>query len=335
MSSEKLYLSFDQVLDVGRASCVNKDVEAGVVFSLENLCRDLSKACSDSLCFFDKNHACDLAKTTSAGFCLITQECAHFLPEKVVPLITQHPYRSFVAVLRALCPEKTWHPQIHSSAYVEKGAHIHTSCFVGPGSFISKDAVIGSGCWIGPGAIVGPGVHMGENVTIHARACVEKTTIGSGSIVHVGACIGKTGFGFVVDEKGLLDIPHMGRVVLGKNVHVGAHTVIDRGSFQDTSVGDNTRIDSLVQIGHNVTIGSNVILAAQCGLSGSCTIEDQCILGGQTGVANKVILRKGTVIAAKSGVMKSSQPGDQLAGIPAMPVRAWHKHFLWMTKKYS
>ena len=335
MANSKVYLTFDQVLHTSHAVCALHPPESRVRFTIDSLCRDFSTAAPDQICFFEKNHGIHHVQTTKAGFCLVTEENRRFLPDTVVPLITQRPYRSFVQLMRAFCPQEKWRPGVHDNAIVEDKTCVHDTSFVGAGALISKDAKVGPKCWIGPGVIMGAGTDIGEGVVIHARSIIEHTTIGSGSVIHSGACIGKAGFGFVVDDQGFLDIPHIGRVIIGKNVHIGANVVIDRGSFQNTSVGDNTRIDSLVQVGHNVTIGANVMIAAQCGLSGSCVIEDHCILGGQTGIANKVTLRKGTMVAAKSGVMRSSHPGDRLAGIPAMPVRMWHKHSLWIMKQYS
>ncbi len=327
-------VSFDRMLEIGRAVCRHRLPE-GLSFTVGDLNRDLGRAHPGHVCFFDATHASDLLKNTRAGFCFIEEKHIPLLPESVVALVTRHPYRSFVSVLTALMPDVCREPGIHPRACVDATAVVHGSCTVNAGAYIGADAVIGEGCWIGAGAVIGDGVTIGDGTQIHPRATIDNAVLGSGVVIHSGACIGKEGFGFVADADGFLSLPHQGRVIIGDNVHIGANTVVDRGSFQDTSIGHDTRIDSLVQIGHNVTIGSHVMIAAQCGLAGSCVIQDRCILGGQTGVANKVVLAKGTIVAAKSGVMKDSKPGDRLAGIPAFSARLWHKHTVWMRKHHT
>jgi len=150
-------------------------------------------------------------------------------------------------------------------------------------------------------------------------------TVGDNTIIHTGARIGQDGFGFAMGPAGHVKVPQLGRVIVGADVEIGANTTIDRGTGPDTVIGDGCKIDNLVQIAHNVQIGQNCVIVSQTGISGSTELGDFVVLAGQVGLAGHLKIGSGARIAAQSGVMRNVDPGQELGGSPAKPVRAWLK----------
>jgi UDP-3-O-[3-hydroxymyristoyl] glucosamine N-acyltransferase len=217
-------------------------------------------------------------------------------------------------------------PPIHPSAELEPGV------VLGPGVMVGEGAQIGRGTWLGPGAVVGPGVAIGRDGWIGARAVIGFALIGDRVRIHAGAVIGEPGFGAAPGPRGVVDLPQLGRVILQDNVTVGANACIDRGAFEDTVVGENTKIDNLVQIAHNVVIGRNCLLAAYTGISGSTVVEDGCVFGGRAGITDHIVIGKGARIAAAAGVMKNVPAGESWGGSPARPVKLWLRETALMAR---
>ncbi|MCA0202304.1 MAG: UDP-3-O-(3-hydroxymyristoyl)glucosamine N-acyltransferase, partial [Proteobacteria bacterium] len=168
---------------------------------------------------------------------------------------------------------------------------------------------------IGPGVEIGPDGAIGPNVTIFFAL------IGARVVLHPGVRIGQDGFGFAPTSQGLRKVPQLGRVIIHDDVEIGANTTIDRGAAADTLIGAGTKIDNLVQIGHNVTIGRSCVIVAQVGISGSCTLGDGVVLGGQVGLADHVKIADGAQVAAQSGLMRDVARGEVVMGSPAKPIR--------------
>jgi UDP-3-O-[3-hydroxymyristoyl] glucosamine N-acyltransferase len=210
---------------------------------------------------------------------------------------------------------------------------------------VPADAVIGDGASIGPFVAVGRGVRIGARTIVHAHVAIgdevvigedcllhshvalrEAVRLGDRVIVQNGAIVGSDGFGFTPDPAGRHHkIPQVGTVVVEDDVEIGAHTTIDRAVIGETRIGAGTKIDNLVQVGHNVRLGRDVLLAAQVGISGSATLEDRVTLGGQVGVAGHIIVGKGAIAAGQSGVTNSVEPGRFVTGYPAIENRQWRK----------
>ncbi len=204
---------------------------------------------------------------------------------------------------------------------------------IGKGVVIGAGAEIGENTKIYPNAVIGPGVIIGENCVIGANAVIEFTILGDNCKVHSGAVIGGTGFGVAVGANGGIDIPHVGRVMIGNDVSVGCLTAIDRAMFGDTKIGDGCKFDNLVQIGHNNTIGTHCMFAALTGISGSCNIGNGVVMGGQAGVADHIKIGDGAILAANSGLMHNIPAGEMWSGYPAMPVRQ-HMRQVSMLRKF-
>lgn len=212
-------------------------------------------------------------------------------------------------------------PGIHPSAVVGDGAEIDPSAEIGPFAVIGAGAAIGAGSIVAAHAVIGPGVVIGQLCRIGAGASIGFALIGDRVTIHAGVRIGEDGFGFATTKQGFLPVPQLGRVIIEHDVDIGANATIDRGSAQDTVIGAGTRIDNLVQVGHNVRIGKCCVLVAQVGVSGSTTIEDFVVLAGQAGVSGHVTLGKGARIGPQAGVISDVKPGIDMLGSPAQPAK--------------
>jgi UDP-3-O-[3-hydroxymyristoyl] glucosamine N-acyltransferase len=194
---------------------------------------------------------------------------------------------------------------------------------IDPGVVVGPGAEIGAGTILAANAVVGPGVRIGRNCSIGAHSSILHALIGDRVIIHPGCRIGQDGFGFVMGRSGHLKVPQIGRVIVQDDVEIGAGSTIDRGANRDTVVGEGTKIDNLVQIGHNVVIGRHCVLVAQTGISGSVTLEDFVVLGARVGVNNHVTIGEGAQIAATGVVAHDVPQGARWGGFPAKPVKQW------------
>jgi UDP-3-O-[3-hydroxymyristoyl] glucosamine N-acyltransferase len=208
---------------------------------------------------------------------------------------------------------------IHGSAYLEDGVIVDPLAVIGP------DVEIGSGTVIGSGAVVGAGVKIGRDCSIGAGVTLLHALIGNDVIIHPGCRIGQDGYGFISGPGGHLKVPQTGRVIVQNNVEIGAGTTVDRGALRDTVIGEGTKIDNLVQIGHNVVIGRRCIIVSQSGVAGSSTLGDGVVLGARVGVSDHASIGEGTQIAARSSVINEVPPGVRWGGAPAKPVKQWFR----------
>ncbi len=211
---------------------------------------------------------------------------------------------------------------IHPSAVVDDSATIDPTASIGPLCVIGTDATIGPGCVLHASVTLGHSVTLSARCTLHPGVVVyHGCTLGDDCLIHANATIGADGFGFIPhpEGKGLIKVPHLGTVVIGNHVELGAGTCVDRGKFGPTTIGDGAKIDNLVQVAHNVTIGPHAILCGQVGIGGSSTIGAGAMLGGQVGVEDNMHIGAGAMVAGRSGVMKDIEPGQSVFGMPARP----------------
>ncbi|KAG6394049.1 hypothetical protein SASPL_144626 [Salvia splendens] len=225
----------------------------------------------------------------------------------------------------------------HKSAYIDPSARIEV------GAVVHSESVVGANVHVGTGSVVGPAVTIGQSTRTGYNVVLSNCTVGDFCVIHHGVCIGQDGFGFFVDEKGLMvKKPQCLKARIGNYVEIGASTCIDRGSWRDTAVGDHTKIDNLVQIGHNVEIGKNCMLCGQVGVAGSVTIGDYVILGGRVSIKDHVCVASKVRLAANSCVTKNISEAGDYGGFPAMPIHEWRKQVIsarqtskefWQNKK--
>ena len=279
------------------------------------------------LAFFENRRYLQMLRETRAGLILIAPAQARSAPTGSALLLNPHPMHALAAIMAKLYPNALRPGAPSGEAGVSKSASIHPSARLEPGVVIDAFAVIGpraeigAGTIIGPHAVIGPDVRIGRNGSIGAGVSVLAALIGDRVILHPGARIGQDGFGFAMGPKGHKKAPQIGRVIIQDDVEIGANTAIDRGANRDTIVGEGTKIDNLVQIGHNVVIGRHCVIVAQAGIAGSTVFEDFVALGGQAGVAGHLRIGMGAQIAAASGVMRDIPAGEQWLGAPAVPAR--------------
>jgi len=287
----------------------------------------IDHAGANDLTFLDSSKfAGDLA-AIGAGALLTTERFARKVPEYINVLLTREPYRAFVVVARELHRDRLRPASPYESDGVMPGAHVHPTAVLGekvavdPGAVVGPRAVIGAGTLIGANAVIAADVRIGVDCTIGPASTIVDATIGDRVIVHPGCHIGQDGFGYVSNAAGHMKVPQIGRVVIGDDVEIGAGTTIDRGGIRDTVIGAGTKIDNLVQIGHNVTIGRHCIIVAQSGLSGSVNLEDFVVLAARVGIVPHVTVHKGAWIAARATVRRDVPPNGRWAGnLNAKPV---------------
>ncbi|MFZ1947220.1 MAG: UDP-3-O-(3-hydroxymyristoyl)glucosamine N-acyltransferase [bacterium] len=234
-------------------------------------------------------------------------------------VLSDNPYLTFVRAVEFFVPGRGRHaPGIHPTASVAAGACLGSGVHVGPNVVIGPGAVIGDGSAILAGTYVGAESRIGSDCLVYPNVTIrEDVTVGDRVIIHSGAVIGSDGFGFTKDGEVYRKIPQIGTVVVEDDVEIGANVTIDRATTGTTLVGKGTKIDNLVQIGHNVTIGENCILVAQVGVGGSTELGRGVTLAGQSGVIGHIKVGDGAVVAAQAGVTAAVPAGVTVSGYPA------------------
>lgn len=288
----------------------------------------LDRASPHDIAFFDNKNFAKDAAATHAAVCLTRADLAALLPSRTTALVVREPFRAFVQVSRALFPDSLRPLSIApagatTGAHIDETARLESGATVEPGAVIGAGAEIGSGTVIGATAVIGRGVRIGRDCSIGASAVISNSLIGDRVIIHPGCKIGQDGFGYVMGGAGHLKVPQIGRVIIQDDVEIGAGTTVDRGAIRDTVIGEGTKIDNLVQVGHNVSIGRHCILVAFTGISGSATLEDFVAMGARAGAVPNVTIGEGSQIAASSNVATDVPPGSRWGGSPAKPMRQW------------
>ena len=291
----------------------------------------LDQAGPDAVSFLDNAKYSPLLAASRAGAVFVAARLSGQVPASALALVAKDPYKSYARVVAHLYPQ-AMRPQsafgavgIAPGSFVHPEARLENGVIVDPGAVIGPRAEIGSGTLVGAHAVIGPDVRIGRDCCIGPHASLGHCLIGNRVIIHAGARIGQDGFGFAMGPGGHLKVPQVGRVVVQDDVDIGANTTIDRGANRDTLIGEGSKIDNQVMIGHNVTIGRHCVIVSQVGISGSTEVGDFVAMGGQAGLAGHLRIGAGAQVAAKAGVMTDIPAGGRWGGSPARPMREFFR----------
>lgn len=298
----------------------------------------LERAGPDDLTFFENRKFSESLASTRAGACLIAERDVLLAPKSTVLLITASPGRAFAVLVGHFYPSAlrpipvTGSYGVSPAAHVAPTAHLENDVSVEPGAVVGAGAEIGSGTFIGAGAVIGPGVKIGRDSTLSPGVTVAHALIGDHVVLHPGVRVGQDGFGYVPGSAMHQKIPQIGRAIIQDHVEIGANTTVDRGSVWDTIIGEGTKIDNLVQIGHNVVIGRHCLIAGQVGISGSVTIGDFVMIGGGASFRDHISIGDGARVTGMAAVHTDIPNGETWGGYPALPVEKWYRQMRTMQR---
>lgn len=288
----------------------------------------LASADLQAVAFLSDRKFAQALSQTRAGCVIVSPAAEELAPAKAAVIISPEPQAAWARASALL-----HRPVMLDQAAALAEAAEDDSVVVEPGAVIGKGARIGRGTRIGANSVIGPGVQIGRDCHIGPGVTVGFALIGDRVRILAGARIGEPGFGAAGSSQGPVDIPQLGRVILQDGVSIGANTCIDRGAYDDTVIGENSKIDNLVMIGHNCVIGRNALMAAQSGISGSVTVGDNVMFGGQAGVGDHITIGKGARVAAGGGVLSDVPAGETWSGYPARPLRQFLRETVWLSKQ--
>ncbi|MBC7770212.1 MAG: UDP-3-O-(3-hydroxymyristoyl)glucosamine N-acyltransferase [Phycisphaerales bacterium] len=280
------------------------------------------------LCYYEAKGKSATVLAAAPAACIIQPAMAHLAPNAAALILSERPRALFARLAASVI-----RPRTLGATAIDPSARLEDGVTVAAGAVIGAGAHIGAGASIGAGAVIGPGVAIGRRTRIGARASIFFALIGDDVNILAGAVIGEQGFGVAGDASGLVDVPHLGRVILQDRVTVGANCCIDRGVFKDTVIGEDTKIDNLCHIAHNCEIGRGVLIAGFAGISGSTVVEDGVTMGGQVGIADHRRIGKGATLAGAAAVFQDVPAGEVWGGFPAKPLRKWLRETAWLSRK--
>ncbi len=267
-------------------------------------------------------------KNTQASACFISSQLhCKDAPDNLVLLFCEDPEISFLKAVHALHPVPEYTRSISKNAVIADHVLLGENINIGAFSTLEEHTQIGDNTEIFASVNIGRNVTIGKHCRLYPNVVIyDNTEIGDHVIIHSGAIIAADGFGYKYRNNEHVKVPHVGNVVIADHVEIGANTCIDRGALGSTNIGAGSKIDNLVQLGHNNQLGKNVIICGQSGVSGSCTIGDGAVLAGSCGIADHVNIGQQAVIMAGSGVAGDVEAGAQVFGFPAKSKKvAWRE----------
>lgn len=309
-----------------RATIVNSDGNDDVLI---NGASPIETAIAGHISFIDNPKYLKYLENTKASAVFCAEKHVEQLPEGIVGLVHDQPYKAYGQAIRLLYPT-AMRPQpilgeegVSDKSIIGKGATIEDNVTIEAGAVIGARAAIGSGSVVLAGAVIGSDVKIGRNTTVGANATIVNAYLGDDVIVHNGVQIGQDGFGFAMGAGGHHKVPQIGRVIIQDKVEIGANSTVDRGANRDTVIGEGSKIDNLVQIGHNATIGRHCVIVGLAGISGSATLGDYVVVAGQAGIVGHTTIGDGAQVGGGSGVHGDVAPGEKVMGYPAIAASKW------------
>ena len=290
----------------------------------------LSDASKNDISFLSNKKYLNDYRNSKAGIFVVESKYKSFHNDRCF-LVSNNPHFLFAKIVRRFYPESI--KQNHFFQPSDQKKIKDKTIKVSHNSFIHRSAIIGSNTQVGCNTVIGPGVIIGDNCNVADNVTIIYSIVKDNCTIFSGSRIGGEGFGFAIKDSKFLKIPQIGRVLVSKNVEIGCNVTIDRGSAGDTIIGENCRIDNLVQIGHNVKLGKNTILAAMVGISGSTSIGENVVIGGKAGFSGHLKIGNNVKDAAGSGVIKDVHDGQSVGGYPAQKLFEWHRLNVRLNKK--
>ena len=297
--------------------------------------RSVGEAGPGDITFIENERYAKLLRTSPASAAIVGPHFKRTPENPDVPVIeVEDPLTAFFAVRKHLGAEsKTRWVGIHPQAFVHPSAKIGENVAIYPFAYVGEDVDIGDGCTLHPGAVVSDRCRLGLDVVIRPNAVLyEEVILGDRVEIHAGAVLGGDGFGYRLVEGKHVKVPHTGRVEVGADVEIGANCTVDRATFEATRIGEGSKIDNLVMIGHNNQIGRHNLLCAQVGIAGSCKTGDYVVLAGQAGVKDKTEIGDRAVVGAQAGLYGNVPAGAHVVGTPANPAFEQNRRYQMMAR---
>ena len=288
----------------------------------------LGSASAECIAFLGDRKFAAALSATHAGCVIVPASAVDAAPVDAAVIISSEPQAAWARASLRLHKVR----RIQATEPLSVAAE-DESVVIEPGVVLGEGVRIGRGTRIGANTVIGPGVQIGRDCHIGSNVSIGFALIGDRVSLYSGARIGEAGFGAAGSSTGPIDVPQLGRVIIQDNVTVGANSCIDRGAFDDTVIGENTKIDNLVMIAHNCVIGRNNLMAALTGISGTVTTGDNVMFGGQAGVGDHIRIGEGARLAGGAGVLADVPAGETWSGYPAKPIRQSLREAIWLAKQ--
>lgn len=287
---------------------------------------DLQSAARNQISFLASRKYKQYLAVSRAGAVIIEQELVSEVLSNAI--VVEDSYVAYAKAATLLNPQEEYKGGVHSSAVIDDNSKVHPSAYIGPQAVIESGVVIDAGVIIGPTCVVKRNAKIGKNTRLSANITIcEEVQIGDDCLLHPGAVIGADGFGLASDKGQWIKVPQVGTVIIGDDVEIGANTTIDRGAIENTTIGNNVKLDNQVHIAHNVIIGDNTVIAGCVGIAGSTKVGKNCVMGGRVTITGHIVIADGVQLTGNTMVTKSiTQAGSYSSGLPAETTKQWHRN---------
>jgi len=313
----KIYKNAKEVLDTGKIEIYNVSA--------------LNSDSSNTIAFAESKKQIEFNDTKVLA-CIAPKDMIDIAPQETYVLVVEKPYLSYVKIANLFYPVEKPKKSQSETFFISSSAELGLESYVDFGCYIGENAKIGNNVKIHPNTYIGDNVVIGDNCIIYNNVSIKNATLGDNVTIHPGTTIGQDGFGYLTENGIHIKIPHLGKVIIGNDVEIGANSSIDRGTLEDTVIGNMCKLDNLVQIGHNVRLGKGCIIVSHVGIAGSTKLGNYVVVGGQAGIAGHLSIGDQVQIAAKSGVINDIEKNSTVIGFPSQPIREFWKQVAFIKK---